>query len=81
MIRTTSLKLDTTVTQEPTRSHFELLLDAMELAAARQMPAKHGYAQKRRAVLEYVEWVEAKAAILDKISRELRDANAKGVKS
>ncbi len=33
---------------------FEYLLNAMELAASKEQPAKHGYAEKRRAVLDYV---------------------------
>jgi hypothetical protein len=49
---------------------FEYLLNAMEHAAAETHPAKHGYAEKRRAVLDYVatvaEIAEArKAEMLD----------------
>jgi hypothetical protein len=42
-------------------SQFIYLLNSMECAATAENPAEHGYADKRRAVLEYVAKLEATA--------------------
>ena len=39
-------------------SQFDYLLNAMENAAAQEVPAKHEYAAKRQAVLAYVRRLE-----------------------
>lgn len=44
-----------------TTREFEYLLNAMELAAQSDEPAKLGYAEKRKAVLAYVAALQARA--------------------
>lgn len=41
-------------------SQFEYLLNAMERAAQEEKPAEHGYAEKRRAVLDFVRDLEGR---------------------
>lgn len=45
-------------------TRFGYLLNAMERAAQAEYPAKEGYAEKRRAVLQYVESSDAEARAL-----------------